>query len=134
MLATEAPFPGNHFGGIALWDDLEEIHQLGADRPFAGTERIRPHRHARHVFDAGADDDLLRARQHALGGEIHRLLAGAAEAIHGRPGNFDGEACDQRRGAGDIHALFAGLGDAAGDDVVDLGGVDPRAGDHLAQG
>ena len=120
LLAAEAPLPGNHFGRIALRDDLEEIHQLGADRAFAGPERIRAHRHARHVFDAGTDNDLLRARQDPLGGEVHRLLAGATEAIHRRSGNFDGEARDQGSGARDIHALFAGLGDAARDNVVDL--------------
>ena len=49
------------------------------------------------------------------------------------PGTVSGKPARQQRVAGDVDGLIADLGDGAGDDVVDLGGVDPGAGDQLLQ-
>src|SRR6266851_3873093 len=133
LFAAEAPLLGDHLGRIALRDDLEQIHQLGADRAFARAEGIRAHRHPRHVFHAGPDDDVLGAREDPLGGKVHRLLAGATESVDGRSGDVDWEARDQSGSARDIHALLARLGDAAGDDVVDLRRVHAGTGDQLPE-
>ena len=114
-------------------DDLEQIHELGADGTLTRPKGVGAHRDARHVLHAGADHDVLRAGHDALSGEVDRLLAGATEAIDRRPRDFDGEARDQNRGAADVHALLAGLGDAPDHDVVDLRRIDAGTGDELAE-
>src|ERR1700693_1748120 len=133
LLPAESPLLGDHLGGIALRDDLEQIHQLGADRTVTGPKRIRAHGHARHVLHAGADHNVLRTGHHALGSEVDGLLAGATEAIDRRPRNFDWKSRDQGGGAGDVHALLASLGDATRHDVVDLRRIDASTRHEFAQ-
>src|SRR5439155_6874172 len=38
LLPAESPFLGDHLRRVALRDDLEEVHQLGADRALTRTE------------------------------------------------------------------------------------------------
>ena len=56
---------------------------------------------------------------HAGGGEVYRLLARPALTVDGHTGDGLRPAGGQHRGAGDVEGLFAGLHDAAPDDVVD---------------
>src|SRR5207237_7465486 len=124
LRSGKPPLLRDHLRGIALRDDLVEVGQFGTDGAFAWAERIRAHRHPRHALDPRADDDILRPREHALGGEVHGLLAGAAEAVDGRARHLDGKAGDEDRGAPDIHALLAGLAYATDDHVIDLGRIE----------
>ena len=87
-----------------------------------------------HVLDAAADRDVVDAGGDQRGGEVDRLLGGAALAVDvvagvsiGRPGLEPGVAAD-------VEALLAELLDAAGDDVADLGRVDAGALDELGVG
>ena len=60
------------------------------------------------------------------GGEVDGLLAGAALAVDGGRGGLDREPGLEPGVAGDVDALLAELLHAAGDDVLDLGGLDAR--------
>src|SRR5205823_4551124 len=81
---------------------------------------------------AGADDDVVDAGGDQRGGEVHGLLAGAALAVQRGCGGLDREAGLEPRVAADVEALLAELLHAAGDDVLDLAGRDPRPLDDLA--
>ena len=67
-------------------------------------------------------------------GEVDGLLGGAALAVDGGGGGLDREPGLEPGVAGDVDALLAELLHAAGDDVLDLGGVDPGPLDDLAVG
>ena len=69
------------------------------------------------VVDAGGDHRR---------GEVDGLLAGAALAVDGGGGGLDRQPGLEPGVAGDVDALLAELLDAAGDDVLDLGGLDAR--------
>ena len=62
---------------------------------------------------------------HAGRGEVHRLLTRPALPVDGHAGDGLGPAGRQQRSTGDVEGLFAGLHDAAPDDVVDDLGIDP---------
>ncbi len=85
------------------------------------------HRGARHRLDATGDDDVVVAGHHAGDGEVQRLLAGAALAVHGDTGDGLGPSGGQHGGARDVERLLAGLHDAAPDDIVDESRIDPGA-------
>ena len=87
-----------------------------------------------HALYAGADHDVLGARQHTLGGEVHRLLAGTTESIDGGARHFYRETRDQDGGPADVQPLLSGLGHTADDHVVDLGGIDAGPLHDFAQG
>ena len=72
----------------------------------------------------GPDRVLGVAGGNLLGSEVNCLLAGAAHAVERDGGHFDRKARQQHRQPADVGALLAGLADAAGDDVLDLGGRD----------
>ena len=84
-----------------------------------------------HVLDAAADDDVVDAGGDERRGEVHGLLGGAALAVDCRGGGLDRKAGLEPGVPADVHALLAELLDTAGDDVLDLGGVDARALDNL---
>ena len=63
--------------------------------------------------------------------EVDRLLGRAALAIDRGGGGLHREPGLEPGVAGDVDALLPELLDAAGDDVLDLGGVDPGALDQL---
>ena len=85
-----------------------------------GLGRLALHeRRARHRFDAAGDRDLDLAGAHRPRRRADRIEAGAAEAVDG--GGWHGlrQAGEQRRHAGDIAVVLAGLVGAAGVDLVD---------------
>ena len=93
----------------------------------------RAHRHARHALDAGRDHDVVRAGDHALGGEVHRLLGRPALAVDRRARHRLGEPGGEHGVAADVDALVADLHDATHDHVVDQRGIEVVALDERAQ-
>src|SRR5690606_15608688 len=79
----------------------------------------RTHRRARHHLDAGGDRDVVGAGDHALGGEVQRLLARAALAIDRGGGHRLGPPGGEHGVATDVQRLLADLHHATHDDVVD---------------
>ena len=79
-------------------------------------------------------DDVVDAGGDERRGEVHRLLGGAALAVDGGGGRLDRQPGLEPGVAADVDALLAELLHAAGDDVLDLGGVDPGAVDQLGVG
>src|SRR4051794_30820201 len=79
----------------------------------------------------GSDDAVVRPRRDERGGEIDGLLRGAALPIDRGRGGLHRQPGLQPGGARDVGPLLAELLDAPGHDVLDLGGVDPRACDEL---
>ena len=77
-----------------------------------------------HDLDAGGDHDVVGAGHDALGGEVQRLLGGAALAVDRRRRHRLGPPGREHRVASDVERLLADLGDAAHDDVVDQRGVE----------
>ena len=86
------------------------------------------------MLDAAADDDVVNAGGDQRGGEVDRLLSGAALAVDGRRRCLDRQPGLEPGVAADVDRLLAELLDAAGDDVLDLGGVDSGAVDQLRIG
>src|SRR4051794_13174811 len=134
--AGDLPLVGDHLGRDALGDQVVLLHQLGGE----GEAVLALDRHAvgegdvAHVLDARADRDVMDAGGDEGGGEVHGLLGRAALTV-----NRGGRGLDRKAGlepgvAADVHALLAELLDAAGDDVLDLGGIDAGAVDHLGVG
>ena len=87
-----------------------------------------------HVLDAAADHDVVDAGGDERRGEVHGLLGGAALAIDRRGCCLDRKPGLEPGVPADVHPLLAELLDAAGDDVLDLGGVDAGALDDLGVG
>ena len=81
----------------------------------------------RHRLDAAADDEVLEAGEDAHGGEVHGLLARAAEAVERDAGRVERPAGVERGHAGDVHGVVAAAGAAAHHHVVDVGGVEAVA-------
>ena len=79
-------------------------------------------------------DDVVDAGGDQRGGEVDGLLGRAALAVDGRRRRLDRQPGLQPGVAGDVERLLAELLHAAGDHVLDLGGVDPGALDHLGVG
>ena len=138
VLAGDAPLLGDQLGGDALGHEAALVGVAGAD---LGAERVaelavghrRPHRHTGHHLDAGGDDDVVGAGDHALGGEVGGLLARPALAVDGGARDVLGPAGGEHGVAGDVHALLADLHHAAHDDVVDDRRVDAGAVDERLQ-
>ena len=86
------------------------------------------------MLDAAGDDDVVDAGGDQGRGEVDRLLAGAALAVDGGRRRLDRQAGLEPGVAGDVDPLLAELLHAAGDDVLDLGRVDPGALDQLGVG
>ena len=77
VLAGDAPLVGDHLGRDALGHEARvgvAGEDLVAERDRAGRHR-RAHRGGGHHLDAGGDGDVVGAGDHALGGEVGRLLA-----------------------------------------------------------
>jgi hypothetical protein len=86
------------------------------------------------VLDARADRRVVHAGGDEGGGEVHGLLGGAALTVDGRGGRLDREPGLQPGVAPYVEHLLAVLLDAAGDHVLDLGGVDAGPVDDLGVG
>ncbi|GAB4697760.1 hypothetical protein MOKP118_11840 [Mycobacterium avium subsp. hominissuis] len=123
--AVEAPLLGDHLRTDALVRDLALVavqEGLGVGPPAVGQRRA--HRGARHRLDAAGDDDVVVPGDHARRREVDGLLARPALPVDGHARHGLGPAGGQQRGAADVEGLFAGLHDAAPDDVVDDARVD----------
>ena len=92
------------------------------------------HRDVAHVLDARADRGVVDAGGDQGGGEVDGLLGGAALAVDRRGGRLDRQTGLEPGVAADVEHLLAVLLDTAGDDVLDLRGVDAGALDHLGVG
>src|SRR5579883_3223847 len=128
LFAGDLPFLRNQFCADALMDQPMIVafnHQGTKGR--AGTLRGRSHRHARHRFDAASDYDIIRASEHALGGEMNGLLAGPALAVHRCARHRFGETGGQDRVASNIQSLLADLADAAHNHIIYQPGLDACA-------
>ena len=79
-------------------------------------------------------DDVVDAGGDQRGGEVDRLLGGAALAVDGGRRGLDRQPGLEPGVAADVDRLLAELLHAAGDDVLDLGGIDPGAVDQLRVG
>ena len=80
-----------------------------------------------HVLDTRADGDVVDAGSDEGGGEVDRLLGGAALAVDGGGRRLHRQTGLQPGVAPDVERLLTDLLDAARDDVLDLRSVDPRA-------
>src|SRR6266511_2419009 len=70
-------------------------------------------------LDTTGDHQVVGAGEHALRGEVERLLRGAALAVDGGARHLLGQAGRQPRGARDVEALRPDLVDTAEDHVLD---------------
>ena len=134
--AGDLPLVGDHLGAQALADDVVLLHELGGE----GAAELLLGLHAggegqvAHVLDARADDDVVDAGGDQRGAEVDGLLRRAALAVDGGRGGLDRQALLQPGVARDVERLLAELLHAAGDDVLDLGGVDAGAIEDLRVG
>src|SRR5690606_31670360 len=99
-----------------------------------GTHARGTHDDAAHRLHAAGDHDVVGAGHDALGGEVDRLLAGAALAVDGRGRDVGGEAGAEPGHAAGGRRLLAHLRHAADDDVVHGPRVQVVARDQLAEG
>ena len=120
VLAREAFEGGDQIRAHALWHEIgvhvgRRVHRPGA--------AIGAHGDARHGFHAADHHQVLEARTHLHGAEVHCLQTRGAETVelHARHGFIP--VGHQRGGLGDIGALVAHRGHAAQDDIVDLAGI-----------
>jgi hypothetical protein len=134
VLARDAPLLGDHLGAAELGDLLRPVPGRPALRAREGAleaHRLRE-RHGRrdrdhaHVLDAAGDDEVRGAAHHRLGGEVHRLLRGAALAVDRHARHVLGEAGREPAGARDVARLRPDRVAAAEHHVLDRRGVDPR--------
>ena len=124
LLAAEPLDGGDQVGRDALGHHVvlvAEVVVVGGEA--VDVERRRPG----HGLDAAADDQVLEAGQDAHGGEVHGLLARAAEAVERDAGRVERPAGVERGHAGDVHGVVAAARAAAHDHVVDVGGVEAVA-------
>ena len=102
--------------------------QHGAIRILA--ETVGAHGDKAHPLDAARHDHVIGARDHALRGELQRLLGRSAFAVQRHGGDAFGEARRQHRLPPDIARLLADLDHAAREHVVDQRRIDPGSGDQ----
>src|SRR6516162_9232518 len=126
FVSGDSPFLSYAFGALALVDQLPGGAEVGIELLESAAD-VAEHRHARHILDAAADGIAHVACRNRLGGEMDRLLAGAAHAVESDRGNLHWELGQEHGQPADIGPLFAGLYDRAGHDIVDHLGVDRAA-------
>jgi hypothetical protein len=135
LLAGQAPLVGDHLGRDPLRDEAGV--GVAGEHPVAEGDRAGghrgPHGGGGHDLDAGGDGDVVGTGDHALGGEVGRLLGRAALAIDRGGRHGLGEPGRQHGVAADVEALVPDLHDAAHDHVVDALGVELVALDELLQ-
>src|SRR5208283_1631660 len=122
--ARDLPFAGDVLGGLAHADVSggHGLHQRRVDQRI-----VAVHRHAAHALDAGANEDLTRAKRDLAGGDVDRLHGRSAEPVDGDTGDRQRQISQQANQTGDVEALLA-LGKGAADDyVLDVLRVDAAA-------
>src|SRR6267142_1858930 len=128
LLARVAPLRRAQLGGQPLRDQPGPVLLEPWRNRSLAAHRVGAHRHAGHVLHSAGDHQLRGAGEHRLRPEVHRLQAGAAEAVHGRPRHLDRQPRGEHRAARDVEPLLADLRDAAHDHVVDVLRLEPRVG------
>ena len=130
----QAPLGGDQLGADALRHKAFGVSLLERLAEWIGARQDRrSHRDARHRFDARCDDDVVRAGDHALRGEMDGLLAASALPVDRRTRYRLGKSRGQQGVARDVDGLIAHLCHGAGDHVVDQHRVDARPLDQRAQ-
>jgi len=126
LLARQPPGVGDVLGSDALVREVAAVPGgvLLAQR--TGGEG-RAHRGAAHHLDATGDREVVLAGDDAGGGEVHRLLRGAALAVDRGAGDRLRPTCGKDRRARDVEGLLADLHHAAPDHVIDQHRVDAGA-------
>jgi hypothetical protein len=132
FFARQVPLFGDQFRSTELGDLLIAI----AVQPLLGfvsrrgesellTDRHRRRdRNLTHVLHPAGHDQIGRTRHDRLGAKGNRLLTGTALPVHGDAGNLLGIAGGQPREPGDVARLPPDGVDAAGDHILNRGGVD----------
>ena len=135
LVARDAPFGGDVFGGHAHVDVLERVVQ-GADHhvDHFGIAHARTKARgqadvgrAAHVFGTTANGDVGVAQQDALAGGNKGLQARAAQAVDVEGGRAFGATAVDSGDARQIHVLGLGVDDMAEDHVADLFALDTCA-------
>ena len=131
--ARDLPLVGDQLGADALAAHVVVVLELVRERAAValGDLLADRERDVAHVLDAGADHDVVDAGADQRGAEVDGGLGGSALAVERRRRGLDREALLQPRVAGDVLRLLAHLLGAAGDHLLDLGGVDAGALDQL---
>ena len=116
IISAPMPWPGSARLGVAL-------HHAGPEGEAEVAHDRGAHGRVGHGLDAAGDGDVVGPGHDALGGEVHRLLRGAALAVDGGGGHRLGPPGRQHGVAADVERLLGHLHDAAHDHVVDQGRV-----------
>ncbi len=130
---ADPPLVGDQVRGAELGDLLGAVPgvpALGVGEGSFGAHRRADRDHA-HVLHAARDDQVGGPAEHGLRGEVHRLLRGAALAVHGDAGHRLGQARREPRGAGDVAGLRPDRVHAAEHHVVDGQRVGVGAGQQV---
>ena len=138
--AGQAEFLGDHLGGSALVESHIVValhHRRSHGLAVTPLGSGGAHGDPGHGLDATGDGDVVVTRDHAGRCLMHSLLRGPALTIDGQAGNALRPTGGQYGQASHTRCLLPDLGDAAPDDVVDEGRVQPGAGgqriQHLAR-
>ncbi len=140
-VARDAPLVGDHLGtdalalqlAVAVLAGVAGHHARPEGEPVVAHDR-GAHGRVGHGLDPGGHDHVVGAGHDALGGEVQRLLRGAALAVDGGGGHRLGPAGGQHGVAADVERLLGDLHDAAHDHVVHQGGVELVALGHGLEG
>ena len=123
LLAGHAVKGGDDVRGDALRDEV--VVKVGVRVECQGAA-VGAHGDAGHGLHAADEDEVVPAGADLLCAEVHGGEAGGAVAVDLQAGGGVRQAGVEGGGAGDVHALVADGGHAAGDDVTDGVGVDAR--------
>ena len=132
LFTRQVPLFGDHLRATELRDLLIAVPvqpllglvgRRGEAELLADGHRRRD-RDLAHVLHAAGHDQVGRARHDRLCAKGNRLLAGTALPVDGNAGNLFGVTGGQPRQPGDVARLPSDRVEAAGDHVVDGGGVD----------
>ena len=135
--AGDLPLVGDHLGRDPLGDEVVALHQLGRRRR-SRARTCTSSRSAKEMWPMCSTPPPMAtswtpeaisaaAKLTACWAEPHWRSTVVAGVSIGRPASQPGVAAD-------VDRLLAELLHTAGDDVLDLGGVDPGALDHLGVG
>ena len=113
LLAREPPLLGDELGRDALRHEVRDSARPGACRTGSAPSTDEPIGTRVMLSTPGGDHDVVRARHHALRGEVQRLLRRAALAVDRGAGHRVGEPGGEQRVAADVQRLLAHLRDAA---------------------
>ena len=124
LLAGQPPLGGDEIAADALRDQLALVahRHHGPERVLA--VRRGAHGDAGHVLDAGGNDEVVGAGDHALRREVDGLLRGAALPVDGCRRDLLGKPGGEPRVPADVDGLLPDLRDTARDVVLDQPRVD----------